>query len=481
MALLDPWRLAVKGLLLTLLLLLSAPALANEGAQERAASDNNFGPLITIESIVVTGNTATASEVIKGALPIAAGDQLRPGDAKLAAARYRVLALGFFRTVELTLAKGSQRGQVVLYVNVEERGTVVLNRLYFGNSNATPWWAGIDLGERNFLGTGVAVGGAFVVVGDGNAEGATPQQSALLRASDSAFFGSRFGWHASAYGVNASEPYRVQGEPDDARVLNFEAFDYERIGGRGGLSRRITSLSQGSVGARLEFVHASLPSNPVQTLPSGERRDIDLHLQDGSSRVATVYTSYDRDTRSDPVLPWQGDRLLLHAEFAHKFTGSSYDFVTLQGTYERWWPVLRDEHVISVHLGGGAVFGDVPLFERLHVGDINRMVAPRALGLVTSTTPSLDILNTSTDEITYGEVGGLAEVQYSYKLFRSKSFVYGGEVFVGVGLWTLATTGDLERRDSIPVDLLVDAGLRIDTEIGIFELSMANALGRLPL
>jgi outer membrane protein assembly factor BamA len=451
MALLDPWRLAVKGLLLTLLLLLSAPALANEGAQERAASDNNFGPLITIESIVVTGNTATASEVIKGALPIAAGDQLRAGDAKLAAARYRVLALGFFRTVELTLAKGSQRGQVVLYVNVEERGTVVLNRLYFGNSNATPWWAGIDLGERNFLGTGVAVGGAFVVVGDGNAEGATPQQSALLRASDSAFFGSRFGWHASAYGVNASEPYRVQGEPDDARVLNFEAFDYERIGGRGGLSRRITSLSQGSVGARLEFVHASLPSNPVQTLPSGERRDIDLHLQDGSSR------------------------------FAHKFTGSSYDFVTLQGTYERWWPVLRDEHVISVHLGGGAVFGDVPLFERLHVGDINRMVAPRALGLVTSTTPSLDILNTSTDEITYGEVGGLAEVQYSYKLFRSKSFVYGGEVFVGVGLWTLATTGDLERRDSIPVDLLVDAGLRIDTEIGIFELSMANALGRLPL
>jgi hypothetical protein len=172
---------------------------------------------------------------------------------------------------------------------------------------------------------------------------------------------------------------------------------------------------------------------------------------------------------------------LLHAELGYEYIGSSYDFATLQGTYERWWPVHGQEHVVSVHLGGGAVFGDVPLFERLHVGDINRMVAPRALGLVTSTTPSLDILNTSTDELSYGEIGGLAEVQYSYKLFRSERFVYGGEVYVGAGLWTLATTEDIDPRDSLPIDVLLDVGLRLDTEIGIFEFSLANGLGRLPL
>ncbi len=477
----DPWRSGVRGLLLLLVLFVAAPATAQGQSGDEAQDGGEFGPLITIERIEIRGNSSTSSAVIKSALPISSGEQLRAGDAKLIAARYRILALGFFRKVELRLTKGSSRGQVVLYIYVEERGTIVLNRMYFGTSNATPWWAGLDMGERNFLGTGVAVGGAFVVVGEGRAEGASAQQSALVRASDSAFFGSRLGWNASLYGVNASEPYRVQGEADDTRIENFNAFDYSRIGGRGGLSRRITSLARGGLGARFELVNSSLPQGRTRVLPNGDLVDIDYHLQEGRSRVSTLYASYDRDTRSDPVLPYQGDRLLLHSEVGHTFTGSSYDFATVQGTYERWWPVGGDTHVLSVHLGGGAVVGDVPLFERLHVGDINRMVPSRALGLVISTTPSLDILNTSTDEIVYGEVGGLAEVQYSYKLFRNERFVYGGEVFFGAGLWTLATTGELDPRDSPPIDVLLDVGLRLDTEIGIFELSLANALGRVPL
>jgi outer membrane protein insertion porin family len=142
--------------------------------------------------------------------------------------------------------------------------------------------------------------------------------------------------------------------------------------------------------------------------------------------------------------------------------------------------------VVSMHLTGGLVIGDPPLFDRLHVGDLNRMVSPRALGLVVSTTPSHDLLGTRPDEVTYGEVGGVAEVQYSHRLFRSRKHVYGGDLFVGVGLWALATTRDLRVRDTslrraVPVDLLLDLGLRLDTEIGIFELSLANALGRVPL
>jgi outer membrane protein assembly factor BamA len=479
MELRDPLRAALSGLLFLCLLLASLPAAAEDPNPGAPAED--FGPLITIEQIEISGNSSTDAEVIKAALPIRAGDQMRAGDAKLVAARYRVLALGFFRKVELSLAKGSERGKVILVIEVEERGTIVLNRIYFGTALYSPWWAGLDLGERNFLGTGISVSAAAVVAGKGRADGASAQQSATLRAADSAFFGSRFGWHGSVYGVNASEPYRISGEPDDARIENFNAFDYNRIGGRGGLSLRLTRLARGTFGARGERVHASLPQNPIRTLPNGETRVVDLHLQDKSSRVITLFGAYDRDTRSDPVLPWQGDRLLLHAEFGASVTGSSYDFGSVLAKYERWWPVHGKSHVLSVHLGGGLVFGDVPLFERLHVGDINRMVSPRALGLVTSTTPSLDILNTSTDEISYGEMGGLAEVQYSYKLFESQRLVYGGELFVGAGLWTLATTSELDPRSSPPIDVLLDAGLRLDTEIGIFELSLANALGRLPL
>lgn len=453
----------------------------SSAAERAAASDELFGPQITIEAIEVTGNDATDADVIVSALPIGVGDTLRAGSARLREARYRILALGFFRRVKLSLAKGSRRGHVVLLIEVEERGTIVLNRLYFGTSLATPWWAGVDLGERNFLGTGVAVGAAFVVAGKGNAEGATAQQSFELRAADSAFFGSRYGWRGAVRMLNASEPYRVSGEASDGRIVNYNAFDYRRLGGKGGLSRSLTSLSRIDFGGRIEQVWADLPASPRQELPDGSSRDVDLHLQDGNSRVVTLGASYDRDTRADPVLTWRGDRLRLHGEAGHRLIGSSYDYGSIFARYQRWWPVRGRQHVVSAHFGGGLVFGDVPLFDRLHVGDINRMVSPRALGLTTAVTPSLDVLGTSADERNYGEVGGLAEVQYAYRLFDSSRYVYGGELFVGGGLWTLATTTDLAPRGTLPVDILLDIGLRLDTEIGIFELSLANALGRLPL
>jgi hypothetical protein len=57
-------------------------------------------------------------------------------------------------------------------------------------------------------------------------------------------------------------------------------------------------------------------------------------------------------------------------------------------------------------------------------------------------------------------------------------------VFAGIGVWGLAERVDLRARDtglfaSLPIDLYADAGLRIDTDIGVFELTIANALGRL--
>jgi hypothetical protein len=57
-------------------------------------------------------------------------------------------------------------------------------------------------------------------------------------------------------------------------------------------------------------------------------------------------------------------------------------------------------------------------------------------------------------------------------------------VFVGAGVLGLAERTDLRVRDtgfiaSLPIDLYADAGLRLDTDFGVFELAIANALGRL--
>src|SRR5215467_6608339 len=126
-------------------------ALASAAAEEPPAEtpelgETDFGPLVEIEKIVVVGNDTTNEKIILRALLVAPGDQLRSGDPRFRASRFRVLALGFFRDVQLALAKGSRRGAVVLTVRVVERESLILNRLDLGTSELTDVWFGLDIG-----------------------------------------------------------------------------------------------------------------------------------------------------------------------------------------------------------------------------------------------------------------------------------------------------------------------------------------------
>ncbi len=165
--------------------------------------------------------------------------------------------------------------------------------------------------------------------------------------------------------------------------------------------------------------------------------------------------------------------------------GGSYDFARLTVRWDHWWPVGL-VGAIALRTTGGVVIGDAPRFDRIHVSDVDRLLQQRPLDLVVSAEGSANLLGTGTADISYGEVGGSAFVEYSRRLFRRDRAIYGGDWFVGAGLWGLANRADLAARDaslyrSLPIDAVVDAGVRIDTEIGIFELSVANAVGRLPL
>ena len=94
---------------------------------------------------------------------LAPGASVDASDARVEAARYRLLSLGYFLDVQLSVARGSKRGSVVLVVNVEERGTLVINELFPATSQATLFWGGADVSEMNFLGRGINLGAGFVV------------------------------------------------------------------------------------------------------------------------------------------------------------------------------------------------------------------------------------------------------------------------------------------------------------------------------
>jgi outer membrane protein insertion porin family len=476
------------------LFLLAGPAQAQPAAdrpvergRDELANDPTFGPVLVIESIEIRGNTATAERLIRRAIPIEPGDALRAGDPRLRQARYKVLAMGFFRSVDVSLRKGTARGQVILEVAVVERGTVVLDSMLFGTSGATPGWAGLELTERNLLGTGMILGGGLVWAAGGDVEGATEQWAGRIHAGDPSILGTPFGAHGSVLHASASEPYRVRGDPSDSSTDNFRALNYTRTGVSAGMSVEITPLSRLSVDGRFEHVDAQVPAAPTRDHPDGSVSHIELGLLPDDSRVVTVGLGFDRDTRPDPVLPYAGDRLVVLGELGATWMGGSYTYGTALARYQHWWPVRGEQHVVSIHLTGGVVLGDAPRFDQLHVSDFNRLLTPRVLGgLVVSTTASHDLLGTDSADVSYGEIGGSGVVEYSFRLFRRQRHVYGGDLFVGAGLWALADSQELLVRytsvwRALPVDLFIDAGLRLDTEIGIFELTFANALGRVPL
>jgi hypothetical protein len=464
----------------------AVPEPADEPSESGGLSpDSEFGPLIQIEQIDVTGNTATQVDVIQRALPISVGDVLRASDKRLREARYKVLALGFFRDVTLAIHKGSQRGQVVVEIHVIERGTLVLNRLWFGTTTLSPWWLGTDVGERNLFGLGIAIGTGFIYAGHGDVDGSRDQYAAELRLSDPSVRGTRWGASWATTLIHGSDPYRVSGLPSDTSAATQRAFPYRRLGVRFGATYNLSALTRLAMGLRAESIDATLPVAPTRQL-SDRTVGIDLHLDPGTSHVVTASLGYDRDTRPDPILPHAGSHVLISAELGSALLGSSYDFATIFGSYEHYWPVLGDRHAIAIKLAGGVVVGDAPRFDRIHISDVDRMLTPRAFGLVLSTAAPLAILGTRADKPSYGDLGGSATVEYVYRLFRGTGIrrVYGGDVFAGAGLWGLAERADLRARDqslgaSLPIDIYADAGMRIDTDIGTFELTIANALGRL--
>ena len=74
-------------------------------------------------------------------------------------------------------------------------------------------------------------------------------------------------------------------------------------------------------------------------------------------------------------------------------------------------------------------------------------------------------------------------VEYAIPVWRRRGIVYGGDFFAAVGLLGMASDGDLSPPggltwSKVPVDLTGDLGLRLDTYVGIFTISIANALSR---
>ncbi len=458
-----------------------AGAAGPSAADAVAFTDPRFGPRYVIETVRITGNRKTATSLIVGELAVLGlgpGVSLDASDSRVEAARYRLLSLGYFLDVHLSVARGSKRGSVVLIVDVEERGTLVINELFPATSEATLFWGGADASEMNFLGRGINLGAGFVV----STKPIVPEAHAGLGLRlhiGVPPLGSPDGVGLSVTGLynDGSEFYRTSGPDSDADPGRFIATRVRRVGGVLTAGKMFPHNLHVTAAFRMEQLSATLPPTALQsrTLPDGSQVPIDFMVQDGQSRVGTLAASLDYDTRSDPVLPRSGMRLALSGEVGTALLGSSYSYVktVFNGSVYLKMP---HGHALGFHLFAGSIEGNAPYFDRFFIGDLDLLLPRRALGINFSTQPASSFLGTSIAAQRYDNYAGRFLVEYAVPVWRHHGWVYGGDAFVAFGLLGMASDEDM--LSSPPLALTGDLGLRLDTYVGVFTVSIANVLSR---
>jgi len=476
---------AAAATFLTLLLTFSPPAAAEPvppPAEDLEPSlETPFGPRYVIEDVKVSGNKKTERSLIVGELAVLGlvpGQTVDASDRRVDTARYRLLSLGFFVDVHLSVTRGTRRGAVVLVVEVEERGTLVINEIFAATSAATLFWGGTDLAETNFLGRGINLGAGFVASTQPLVPDAHAGLGVRLHVGVPPLGGPN-GLSLSVTGLynDGSEFYRASGPDSDDDPGRFVANRVRRAGGVLTAGKMLANTLRAFVAFREEEVQAELPRGAVRTFPNGTTAPIDFMIQSGASQVGTVSGGLDFDTRSDPILPRSGVRAALTVELATSLLGSSYTYVKSVFEGSLYFKMPRG-HALGLHLFAGAIAGDAPYFDRFFIGDLDLLLPRRALGINFSTDAPPNLLGTSISGHRYDDFAGRLMVEYAVPIWRRRGLVYGGDAFVAVGVLGMASQGTFDGPGGPPLALTGDLGLRLDTYVGVFTISVANALSR---
>ena len=458
------------------------------GGVVRAAG--SVGLKYTLEGIEVRGNTTTLARVVLRYVPFRAGDVLDVNDPELELTRFRLLGTGFFRDVQLSLRRGTQRGYIVLVVDVAERNTLVVDDLWLGLSadadvggtqRPLTAYGGAKITETNLAGSGIALGGAFAV--------ADRQLGLRARLSDPQF--ARSSWTAETELLyNAARDFFglgdvLVGDPTQP-AQDFAILTYKRFGARIGFGHDLGVSSQIFFDYRLEKIDATVP------LAASDHRGLDVEpidfmLSPGSSVLSTLRITVAHDTRDEPFLPTRGHDLTASADASLTPLGSDYPYAKVVVHGSQWF-ALPWGHVLAVDAFVGGIFGNAPLFERFYVGDLTDLLPDRVLDLNFDRRPAPNYLNTDIVEIRYGNYAAKVDAEYRIPVYRGIRSIYGVDLFGSFGVFGLASQEDFVDRargyqgfGTLPIGLTFNAGLRLDTQAGGFTIGIANLIGLIPV
>jgi hypothetical protein len=458
-----------------------------------------------LEGVRVRGNH-TRGDVIAHYVPIHAGEQFDVDDPSIELIRWRLLGTGWFEDVKLSLARGSRRGWVVLVIDVRERNTLVIDRLVMGlssvvknsetSSDVVRPYAGLGLAENNLFGLGIGVRGAGVI---------------SLHADGIAQYGLDFGYYdpmlwGSGYSLTARIFHNYAREffgrnplvPSSCRDTSLDedpdecdpdvegnraVVIYHRTGFGIGTGHDISGQLRYTLDWQGEIVDVTDKPALASTQRGNDIVPIDFRIEDGVSFVSSLRLGFIYDRRDHPALTTRGTVANFSARLASALIGSSYDFARFEGSVRHWIP-LPWNHVVSLGLFVGTVFGNAPFFYDFYAADLSDLLPSRVLELNLDRRRTLNLLGTSIVEMDMEDLAARIDFEYQLPVYRGPGVIHGVDAYAGAGIFMLASRRDLrvsisgyEGWAKLPVDLTFDLGLQADTEVGVFRLGFSSLIG----
>jgi outer membrane protein insertion porin family len=403
--------------------------------------DINEGPDVFVERINISGNSRSQEKVLRREIPFAEGDLFTI--TKLDRARQRLNNLGFFETVRVSTAPGSDRSRIVVTIEVVEKPTGQFS-IGGGFSSVDNLIGTIDLSERNFLGRGWEVslkfrGGANVLLGS-------------LSFTEPWLF---------------DRPLAAGFDVYDTR-RNFDEYDYETLGGDVRLSHPFLDYARW-------FLTYRLSRDTISDL-KGEAA-ISLADEEGTKVTSAIAGVLSRDTRDNVFNPTKGNFSTLGVDLAG--LGGDTRFVKFSGTLAHFFPIWFD-HIVATRLEGGHVFGygdkEVPLFERYFGGGPNsiRSFKFRNLSPVDATG-----VRTGGTSLALGSVEYIIPLPFNLRLvgFMDVGNVYGFATPFDLTDLREAVGGGI-RWNSPFGPIKVDYGINVDRrrgeDFGAFQFSVGS-------
>ncbi len=450
---------------------IAAPA---PGAPEPGA-EPDLSPVprrYTIERIVVSGLHHTREAEVRRHLLLSEGDLL--DEERVLLSRLRLLQLGWFSRVETRVERGSERGLVVLVVEVVERNTLLITDLVLGSTEPQPLYGGLGLSQQNFLGRGFGLSGAFVYGGSPAGRPQDPDRFAVR----GSFFApdlplGRGGARGDRGLVLGATLLLVRGEEFACGDPDCDAFSDDF--GAAPRLRYQRAAFEGTIGIRpgaFERLLASYRFERLRELSAGATPaapESTPALLPGNSRLSSLIGTYEIDTRDDFFLPREGLRGLAQVTFGSRVLGGDYEYsrylLQLETAFGLFGLPLRFQAAL------GAAQGGAPFFERFYPADFAYFAVGPALAR------SLE-LNFSTDS-RYDAFLAMGGLEYAVPLWQQPAFFRRGYLALGArGVYSSQALGGARTSFSrSPVS--AELALRLDTPVGVFNASLGYLVDNL--